>query len=206
MVVDKPGAPQTALAVVAPGPFASVPDAAATQLMNAALGGLFTSRINTQLREVKGYTYGIYSGFTMGRERGQFGIRGSVRTDVTGAALADMWQEIAGMRAKPMGAAELGRVRNAQLLSLPGLFDTNLAVVAGYAGNWSWGLPLTAITDLPRQYGAVTSAAALKAAQQHLDPAQLIVVAVGDKASIVPQLEAIGRKPELRDTEGRPLP
>jgi len=206
VVVDKPGAPQTALAVVAPGPFASVPDAAATQLMNAALGGLFTSRINTQLREVKGYTYGIYSGFTMGRERGQFGIRGSVRTDVTGAALADMWQEIAGMRAKPMGAAELSRVRNAQLLSLPGLFDTNLAVVAGYAGNWSWGLPLTAITDLPRQYGAVTSAAALKAAQQHIDPAQLIVVAVGDKASIVPQLEAIGRKPELRDTEGRPLP
>ena len=59
-------------------------------ILLAALGGLFTSRINTQLREVKGYTYGLYSGFTMGRERGQFGIRGSVRTDVTGPALADI--------------------------------------------------------------------------------------------------------------------
>ncbi len=197
VVVDKPGAPQTALAVVAPGPYAAAADAPAIKVMNAALGGLFTSRINNQLREVKGYTYGIYSGYTMGRERGQFGIRGSVRTDVTGAALADMWTEINGMRAKPMGAAELGRVRNAQLLSLPGLFDTNLAVVSGYAANWSTGQPLTAITDLPKKYGAVTSATALKAAKEHLDPAQLIVVAVGDKAKVVPQLEAIGRKPTM---------
>ncbi|MFG6433491.1 M16 family metallopeptidase [Roseateles sp. LYH14W] len=196
VVVDKPGAPQTALAIVAPGPFAAAPDAAAIKVMNAALGGLFTSRINNQLREVKGYTYGAFSGYAMGRERGQFGIRGSVRTDVTGAALVDIWKEIAGMRAKPMGAAELNRVRNAQLLSLPGLFDTNGAVVAGYAGNWAAGLPLSAITDLPKKYAAVTSATALKAAKEHLDPAQLIVVAVGDKAKVVPQLEAIGRKPE----------
>ncbi|MBI3346845.1 MAG: insulinase family protein [Burkholderiales bacterium] len=206
VLVDKPGAPQTALAVVAPGPLAGVPDAASIKVMNAALGGLFTSRINTQLREVKGYTYGIYSGYTMGRERGQFGIRGSVRTDVTGAALTDMWKEIEGMRARPMGAAELGRVRNAQLLSLPGLFDTNGAVVAGYAGNWAAGQPLSAIVDLPKQYGAVTAASALKAAQQHLDPAQLIVVAVGDKAKVQPQLEAIARKVEVLDAEGQPKP
>jgi zinc protease len=127
-----------------------------------------------------------------------------VRTDVTGAALVDMWKEIEGMRAKPMDAAELKRVRNAQLLSLPGLFDTNLAVVAGYAGNWSSGLPLSTITELPKQYGAVTSATALQAAQRYLDPAQLIVVAVGDKGKVLPQLQAIGRKAEVRDTEGRP--
>lgn len=195
VLVDKPGAPQTALAVVAPGPTAAVPDVASLKVMNAALGGLFTSRINNQLREVKGYTYGIYSGYTLGRERGQFGIRGSVRTDVTGAALVDMWKEIAGMRAKPMGAAELNRVRNAQLLSLPGLFDTNGAVVGGYAGNWSTGQPLSAITELPAKYAAVTSASALKAAQQHLDPARLIVIAVGDQAKVQPQLEALGRRP-----------
>ena len=203
VVVDKPGAPQTALAVVAPGPFAATPDAAPLKVMNAALGGLFTSRINSQLREVKGYTYGMFSGYTLGRERGQFGIRGSVRTDVTGAALVDIWKEIAGMRAKPMAAAELNRVRNAQLLSLPGLFDTNGAVVAGYAGNWAAGQPLSAITDLPQQYAAVTSASALKAAREHLDPARLIVVAVGDKAKVVPQLKAVGRKVEVRDAEGR---
>jgi zinc protease len=202
VVVDKPGAPQTALAVVAPGPYAAAPDRAAVDLMNAALGGLFTSRINHQLREVKGYTYGIFSAYTMGRERGQFGIRGSVRTDVTGAALADMWKEINGMRAKPLGAAELTRVRNARLLSLPGAFDTNQAVVAAYAGNWATGRPLGAVTDEPARLAAVTAASALKAARDHLDPAQLIVVAVGDQAQLLPQLQALGRQVEIRDAEG----
>ncbi|MBL8275225.1 MAG: insulinase family protein [Pelomonas sp.] len=206
VLVDKPGAPQTALAIVAPGPAARAPDAASIKVMNAALGGLFTSRINTQLREVKGYTYGIFSGYGMGRERGQFSIRGSVRTDVTGPALVDMWKEIEGMRARPMGAAELQRVRNAQLLSLPGAFDTNAAVVAGYAGNWAVGRPLDAITALPARYTAVTAASALKAAREHLDPAQLIVVAVGDKAKVLPQLQAIGRRVEVRDAEGRLQP
>ncbi|MGQ3052915.1 MAG: M16 family metallopeptidase, partial [Roseateles sp.] len=199
---DKPGAPQTALAVVAPGPFAAAPDAAPLSIMNAALGGLFTSRINHQLREVKGYTYGIFSGYAMGRERGQFGIRGSVRTDVTGAALADMWKEIEGMRARPMGPAELTRVRNARLLSLPGAFDTNRAVVGAYASNWAVGRPLSAVVEEPRKLAAVTAATAQKAARDHLDPAQLIVVAVGDKAKVLPQLQALGRKAELRDAEG----
>ena len=100
----------------------------------------------------------------------------------------------------------LTRVRNAQLLSLPGLFDTNGAVVAGYAGNWAAGRPLDAITGLPRRYAAVTPAAALKAARQHLDPKQLIVVAVGDQAQVRPQLQKLGRKVELRDADGARKP
>jgi len=110
------------------------------------------------------------------------------------------------MRAKPMGAAELTRVRNARLLSLPGAFDTNQAVVGAYAANWAVGRPLGAIAEEPGQLAAVTTATALKAARDHLDPTQLIVVAVGDKAKVLPQLQAIGRKAELRDTEGRPQP
>jgi zinc protease len=203
VLVDKPGAPQTALAVVAAGPNAAVPEAEAIKLMNAAMGGLFTSRINHQLREVKGYTYGIYSGFSMGRDSGQFGIRGSVRTDVTGAALTDMFAEIDAMRAKPMDAAELTRVRNAQLLSLPGLFDTNRVVVGSYASNWAFGLPPDHIVQLPAKIKAVTAASAFKASKDYVDPAGLIVVAVGDKAKVLPQLEAFGRKPlELRDASG----
>jgi len=206
VLVDKPGAPQTALAVVSTGPLASHPEAASIKVMNAALGGLFTSRINTQLREVKGYTYGVYSAYAMGRSSGQFGIYGSVRTEVTGPALSDMFTEIAGLRAKPMGAAELSRVRNAQLLSLPGLFDTNRVVVSSYASDWALGLAQDHIVKLPGQYAAVTATSAFKAAQQQVKPAELIVVAVGDKAKVLPQLEALGRKPlELRDDEGKPL-
>jgi zinc protease len=201
--VDKPGSPQTALAVVEPGPLASNPDAESIKVMNDALGGLFTSRINNQLREVKGYTYGVYSFYSMGRDSGQFNIRGSVRTDVTGPALVDMFKEIDGMRAKPMEAAELNRVRNSNLLSLPGQFDTNRVVVGSYANYWTWERPLNAIVQLPGKISAVTAASAFKAAQQHVDPAALIVVAVGDKAKVLPQLESFGRKPlEVRDANG----
>ncbi|MDN3918753.1 M16 family metallopeptidase [Roseateles violae] len=206
LLVDKPGSPQTALAVVAPGPLARDPDAASIKVMNAALGGLFTSRINQQLREVKGYTYGVYSAYAMGRDSGSFAIRGSVRSDVTGPALADMFGQIQGMRTRPMDAEELKRVRNAQLLSLPGLFDTNHVVVGSYASNWTWGLPADHLVKLPQQLAAVSAASAFKAAQQHVDPAALIVVAVGDQAQILPQLKAWGRKPlELRDADGAPL-
>lgn len=206
VLVDKPGAAQTALAVVAAGPRAADPQSASIKVMNAALGGMFTSRINNELREVKGYTYGIYSAYAMGRDSGLFGIRGSVRTDVTGAALADMFAQIDGMRAKPMGAAELTRVRNAQLLSLPGLFDTNRVVVSSYASNWSLGLAPDAIVKLPAKFAAVNAASAFAAARQQVDAPGLIVVAVGDAAKVLPQLKAWGRQPlEQRDAAGELL-
>jgi zinc protease len=206
VLVDKPGAAQTALAVVAAGPRAADPQSASIKVMNAALGGMFTSRINNELREVKGYTYGIYSAYAMGRDSGLFGIRGSVRTDVTGAALADMFAQIDGMRAKPMGAAELTRVRNAQLLSLPGLFDTNRVVVSSYASNWSLGLAPDVIVKLPAKFAAVSTASAFAAAKQQVDAPGLIVVAVGDAAKVLPQLKAWGRQPlEQRDAAGELL-
>ena len=206
VLVDKPGAQQTALSVVGMGPRAAHPQAASVDVMNAALGGLFTSRINTQLREVKGYSYGASSGFSMDRDSGQFGIRTSVRTDVTAAALGDMFTEIEGMRAQPMGVAELSRVRNAELLALPGLFDTNAVVAGSYASDWVRGLPPDSIVKLPRKLAAVSASSALAAARRYLEPQDLIVVAVGDQAKILPQLEAWGRQPmEFRDAAGQLL-
>lgn len=206
VLVDKPGAPQTALALVSMGPRAANPMAPSVDVMNDALGGLFTSRINTQLREVKGYTYGIGSGYAMGQKIGKFSLRGSVRTDVTGAALIDIFKEISAMRAKPMGAAELNRVRNSQMLALPGLFDTNSGVAQAYAQDWVRGLPVDSIVKLPGKLAAVSAASALKAAQTYLDPDALIVVAVGDQAKVLPQLESWGRQPlEMRDATGKLL-
>jgi zinc protease len=204
--VDKPGAPQTALAVVSVGPRAAAPDAPAVTVMNAALGGLFTSRINTQLREVKGYTYAVFSRFVMGRDSGQFIIRGSVRTEVTGAALVDLFKEISDVRTKPLGPQELARVRNAELLSLPGQFDTNRSIMHSYAADWAAGLPADHIVRLPARLAAVNAGTAHSAAKDHVDPDRLIVVAVGDKAQVLPQLQALKREPlEQRDASGAPL-
>lgn len=204
VIVDKPGAPQTALQVVRSAPKAGASDEAALEVMNAAMGGLFTSRINTVLREQKGYTYGVYSRYLLGREVGYFTSFGGVRTDVTGAALKDLFHEVDGMRAKPLPAAELAKARNAELLSLPGRFDTNAAIVASFAQGWSLGLGTDYVTNLPKRLAAVDAAAAFKAAKKYADSNALTVIAVGDRAKIAPQLEALGRKPiEIRGADGK---
>jgi zinc protease len=204
VIVDKPGTPQTALNIVAAAPRADTPDAQAMQVMNAGMGGLFTSRINQQLREVKGYTYGIYSRYAFGRETGRFSIAGSVRTDVTGAALTDLFHEVDGTLRAPMKPVELLKSRNALLLALPGKFDTNRVIASSYADAWALNRPTDYFVTLPKRYAAVDSAKAFQAAKQHVKPGEWIVVAVGDKAKIAPQIDALGRKPvEQRDDEGR---
>jgi zinc protease len=207
VLVDRPGTPQTALALVGPGPRAADPQRGATEVMNAALGGLFTSRINQRLREVKGYTYGMFSGYTEGRDDGLFAVRGSVRTPVTGAALGDLYKELDAIRARPLGAEELARARNARLRSLPGEFDTNRAVADAYADAWAAGLPPDHVVRLPSRYAAVTAASAFAAARAHVEPGRILTVAVGDRSQIGAQLDQLGRGPvELRDADGKPLP
>lgn len=207
LFVDKPGAAQTALAVVQAGPRADAPDAASVRVMNAALGGLFTSRINHELREVKGYTYGIYSSYAMERDSGMFSVRGDVRSDVTGAALAELFKQLQAMRATPLGRAELEKARNAELLALPGLYDTNVVVANSYASRWALGLADDSVVKLPGQIAAVTVKSAYQALREHLDPERLVVVAVGDRAQALPQLKAWGRQPlVLGDVAGHVLP
>jgi zinc protease len=204
VLVDKPGASQTALQVVGPGPGADAPDAAAAEVMNNALGGLFTSRINHQLREVKGYTYGVYSRFAGGRSATHWTARGNVRGDVTAPALADLLAEVDGVRAAPLPGDELARARNASLLSLPGLFDTNDAVADRLAGAWSLGHPADFWARWPGRLAAVDAAAAQAAARAHVAPASLKIIAVGDLAKVRAPLEALQLGPvELRDADGR---
>ncbi len=175
--------------------------------MNAGMGGLFTSRINHELREVKGYTYGVFSGYALGRASGRMAIRGSVRTDVTGAALTDMFKQIDGVRAAPMDAAEFSRVRNAELLALPGLFDTNQAIVAGYVNDWANGLPPDSIVKLPGKLAAVTPASAFAAAKAYADRPPSSSWRWVTRHKVLPQLQAFGRQPlELRDSAGVVLP
>ena len=79
-------------------------------------------------------------------------------------------------------------------------------MASSYASEWAVGAPADSITSLPRKYGAVNASSAYKATKTYVDPAALIVVAVGDKAKVLPQLEAFGRKPlEIRDLQGAPV-
>jgi zinc protease len=206
VVVDKPGAPQTALRVSSIAATRKSPDYPALQVMNAALGGLFSSRINQDLREEKGYSYGMFSQFRYDRTPGPFIIAGSVRTDVTGASVAEIFRQLQAMREGPLPAAELAGARNSQVLSLPGQFETNEGIGAALADTFVFDLPLDYYSHLPAQFAQVTAQEALAAARKYLVPAQMVVVAVGDRARIAPQLDALKLgEPELRDTDGQPL-
>jgi zinc protease len=206
VIIDKPGAPQTAVRIATLGPDRKSADYEALQVMNAALGGLFTSRLNTNIREDKGYSYGVGSGFSYRRTGGLFTIGSSVRTDVTGPAVSEMFKEVRGMLDKPMEQAELNKARNSQMLSLPGQFDTNNSISASMANIFIYDLGLGYYSGLPKRFAGVTGEAAQAAAKRYLTPENMIVISVGDKAKIAPQLEALKLTPvQYRDTDGNIL-
>jgi len=207
VVVDKPGAPQTALRLVAFGAERTSAAYPALEVMNAAFGGLFTSRINQKLREEKGYSYGVFSGFRYGRTPGPFSIAGSVRADATGASVAELLREAQAMIDQPLGEDELAGARNAQLLSLPNGFETNADIGASLAEAFVFGLPLDYYRQLPAKLAAVTAQDVQAAARRYLEPSRLIIVAVGDRKRIVAQLAKLKLGPvEIRDSEGQLLP
>jgi zinc protease len=207
VVVDKPGAAQTALRITALGAARGTPDYPSLEVMNAALGGLFSSRINNNLREQKGYSYGMSSQFRYDRTPGPFAVSGSVRTDVTGLSVAEIFKEVSRMREQPMGSSELAGARNSQILSLPVQFETIESIGASLAELFVFGLPADYWQLLPAQLAAVTAQQAQAAARKYLVPEQMVVVAVGDRAKIAPQLSALKLgAPELRDSDGQLLP
>jgi zinc protease len=204
VLVDKPGAPQTALSVVALGPHRKSGDYEAVQVMNAALGGLFTSRITVNLREDKGYTYGTHANFTYGRNFGNYALTGGIRTDVTAPAVSEILKEFKGMIAKPMPAVELQGAKNSQVLTLPATFASNAAISDSLASLYIYDLGLDHFNGLPKRFASVTAAKTQKAAAQYLQPNKLIVVAVGDKAKIAGELAKLKLgKTEERDVVGQ---
>jgi zinc protease len=206
VIVDKPGAPQTALYAIGLGLPRTTPDYPAVMIMNNVLGGLFASRINMNLREEHGYTYGAGSGFLMYRTGGPFYSGAQVRTDVTAPAAKQLMLELNRIRTDPPTEAELKLAKDSLLHSLPGDFETTKASIGGLRQLFVYGLPLDYFAKLPARYEAVTPAEVSKAAQTDVHPDQLILMAVGDRAKIEPSLKELNLGPiEYRDTTGNLL-
>ena len=139
LVVDKPGAPQTAMFIATLGAPRSTPDYAAMNVMNTALGGLFSSRINLNLREGHGYTYGAFSQFIFRRNTGPFWVSSGIRTDATAPAIAETLKEIARISAAPMSPEELAMARDSLTRSLP----TRSRPASAPSGRWQSFSPST---------------------------------------------------------------
>lgn len=189
--LDKPGSPQTGLSIFGEGLRTGDEREAVADVANAALGGNFTSRINHLLREVRGFTYGAYSRWADSKVDGLWALQGGIRSDATGQAVQDIFDQVKGFRAKPVSAPELLSARNSQLLAMPGHVD-NLPALAGQVGAvWLNGQPADQMQRLARELGQVDAKAVHGFARSQFDPNRLLVVLVGDRKVVMPQLRKV---------------
>jgi zinc protease len=194
-IVDEPGAPQTSLAMGAIGARRDTPDFVAMNVMNMVFGGQFASRINMNLREEHGYTYGAHSGFAFRRGPGPFSAYAEIRTDVTAPALHELYREVGRIRDSDVSPQELKLAKDSWALSLAGDFETTGDIAASEAGVFVYGLPLDYYRTLPSEIEAVTASDVHRVALKYINPDSLIVVAVGDRARIGPEIEKLGLAP-----------
>jgi zinc protease len=204
VIVEKPDAPQTVLRIGHIGVPHSNPDYVAIDVMNTALGGLFSSRINLNLREQHGYTYGASSAFIFRRGPGPFLIGTSVRTDVTAPAITEIFKEIERMRESEITPEELATAKDSIARSLPGLFETTPEAAASIGQLFVHKLPMNYYHDLPEQIQEITAAKVKQVAQKYLKPEETVIVAVGDRSKIESELEKLNLGPiETRDSSGK---
>jgi zinc protease len=203
VIVDRPEAPQTVLRIGHIGAARSCPDSVVLDVMNTALGGLFSSRINLNLREQHGFTYGASSSFVLRREPGPFLIGTSVRTDVTAPAVTEIFREIERMRGGYLTEEELATAKDSIDRSLPGMFETTPESASSIGQLFVHNLPLDYYHNLPEQIQRVSAADVRMAAQTYLKPKGTVIVAVGDRGKIEPELAKLNLGPiEIRDTAG----
>jgi len=190
-IVDKPGAPQTFLLLASLGAKRSTPDYVPIEVMNTALGGLFSSRINMNLREEHGYTYGAQSFFNYRRGVGPFLAGGAIRTDATAPATHELFKELARIREAELTPDELQKAKDSFSKSLVGLFETTGDIASTVGLQFVFGLPMDYYRGLPAQIDKVTAADALRVAKEYVHPDATVVVAVGDRAKIEPELKKL---------------
>ena len=203
VLVDKPGAPQTQLRVASIGVPRSTPDYEPIVIMNEALGGLFSSRINLNLREQHGYTYGASSQFVFRRGAGPFLVATGVRTDVTAPAVSEILKELNGIRQTPLSDQELSLAKDSLVRSLPADFETNARVSGSTANIYIYDLGLDYYAKLGGRLSAVTGDQVKAAAEKYVQPDKVTVIAVGDRAKIAAELAKLNLgAPEIRTPEG----
>ena len=206
VIVDKPDSPQTVLRVGHIGIARANPDYVPITVMNTALGGLFSSRINMNLREKHGYTYGASSAFVYRRDPGPFLVGTSVRTDVTAAAVQEILFEIENMRSSNLLPEELATAKDSIGRSLPGLFETSPQAASTLGQLFVHKLPPDYFGDLPGEIDRVTAGDVRRVAGKHLQPERMVVVAVGDRSRIQEPLEKLHLGPvHCVDLNGNPI-
>src|SRR5437773_148363 len=190
-LVDKPGAAQSVVRIGHVGIARSNPDYFALQVMNTILGDAFTSRLNQNLRETHGYTYGAFSQVSAGRLAGPFAASASVVTAKTDSSLIEFLKELRRIRDERVSEAELTKAKAYITLGLPGDFETTASAAARPRELLVYGLPLDYFDHYVARINAITTEDVQRVARQYLDPDHFDIVVVGDRGQIEPGIKAL---------------
>jgi predicted Zn-dependent peptidase len=195
VIVDRPGSVQSILLAGHEAPGRDIPDYVATTTMSMVLGGMFTSRLNLKLREEKGYTYGAFGGFDLRKDAGTFLARAAVQADSTAPALLDLVAEIERTARDGVTQAE----RDDAVAYRSGVFPVNFAGVHSVAHALG-DLVVHGWSDdhfdaLRAEIMSIETAQLSEAAAERLHPDELVMVVVGDAATIEAPLTATGLGP-----------
>jgi zinc protease len=193
-LVDKPGAPQSQIRIGWIGVPRSTPDYFPITVANTILGGSFTSRLNTNLREVHGYSYGAGSGFDMRAEAGPFFATAGVQSDKTSEALKEFFVELEAIL-KPVPADELARAKNYVSLRFPSAFEATADISRRLEDMLVYRLPEDYFAKYVQNIQAVTAADVQRVAQKYIQPGKFTVVVVGDLKSIDAGVRALNLGP-----------
>lgn len=206
-LVDRPGAVQSNLVVAELGTDRLTPDYAALDVLNTALGGAFVSRLNLNLREDKGYTYGARTRFEFGKVPGAFAASAPVQTEVTGPAIVEMIKEIQEIGStRPLAGDELRYAVDSIVNGYARRFATANQVAGELVDVYLYGLPDDAPERYPAQVAAITSDDVARAARTHVRPEALSIVVVGDREKVLPVLRELDLGPIVEtDWLGRPI-
>ena len=198
VLIDRPGSPQSVISGGQLTPIDPKGDVVAASTANDVLGGDFLSRINMDLREAKGWSYGAYGSLSMREHSVPFIITAPVHADRTGDAIAELDTQIRDfLGAKGVTAEELQRFTANSIKELPGRFETSSAVLSAMMSNDLLGRPDTYYETLADKYRAQTTAGVDAAIRGALTRKGFVWVVVGDASKVKPQLDKLGMPVEV---------
>lgn len=198
-LVDKPGAAQSEIRIGHAGVARNTPDYFALQVLNTILGGSFTSRLNQNLRETHGWTYGAGSGFSMRGEAGPFTARSAIVTAKTDSALIEFFRELNRIRTDAVGPEELEKAKRYLALGFPSDLETTQAVSGQLSDLVTHGIDPSFFANYVGGVMAVRGADVQRVANQYVRPGNAVVVVVGDRAQIEAGIRAANLAPvEIR--------
>jgi predicted Zn-dependent peptidase len=191
-IVDRPGAAQSELRIGQVAVPRLTPDYAALLVLNMILGGQFVSRLNLNLREDKGFTYGVRSGFEFRRAPGPFVIQTAVQTGVTADAVREVLSEVRAITlSRPATPAELDLAKAALTRGYPRSFETAGQIARGLAQLTLYELPDDTLEQFVPLIRGVDLDAVAEAARR-LDLTRMAVAVVGDREKVESSLTALG--------------